>query len=248
MSSLAFALALAAQTCPAACPPLVPAPDAPSVAAARAWMQSAVDLAERHNSDAEPGLINVTASLTPEAEHVPTGARCRFWYGSAQISFTYYNGRALSCGTALGWVGTGASLYRLEERPGVPPGWLGPESGSATATPRDVALARAAAVEREAPGRTSAEISDTLEWTAPGGRRIPYVAATVQYPGGAPAGTPQRRHSRIYAAVVGEWMLIYRADGAAHYRAALDLYAEEGFGRLLASVEAAGRILPRSAR
>ena len=242
---LALALALAAQNCSFTCPRgLAPAPDAPSIEAGRRWMQNEIDLAERHNNDDAPGLVNATTSLTPEAEHVPTGAHCRFWFGLADIRFTFYNGRALSCGSMMGWLNVGATIYHREERPNSPQGWQGPESGSATATPRDVALARAAAVEREAPGLTSAAISETREWVTPGGQRIPYVAATVIYPGGAPDGTPQRRQTRLYAALVGDWMLIYRSDGPVHYRAAIDNYAEDGFRRLLASVEAAGRIMP----
>jgi hypothetical protein len=63
MPLLAFAAMLAAQTCSAQCPrELVVAPDAPSVEAARRWMQSEVDLAQRHNNDAEPGVINVTTA------------------------------------------------------------------------------------------------------------------------------------------------------------------------------------------
>jgi hypothetical protein len=162
----------------------------------------------------------------------------------ADISFTHYNSDAFSCGTRLGWVGVEAGIVRRAERPRVHAGWTAPLPPSTMNGPREVILARAARAEREAPGRTRADISGELEWPLPSGRRMAYVAGTIAYPGGAPAGTPSRRHTRIYAAVVGDWMLSYTADGPQAYRETLDRYAEEGFGRLLASVEAANRILP----
>jgi hypothetical protein len=246
LSLISLTFALAAQSCPAvpACPSFAPAPDAPSVEAARAWMQSEVDLAERHNNDAGPGLVNVTTGVTPEAEHVPTGARCRFWYRSADISFEFYDSRFLGCSTSLGWVSTGATLFHREPRPALHDAHYLAYARDPAAGPRDVAMIRAARTEMDSPGQTQSTVSPVSAWVTPAGHRIAYVSATIAYPGGGPDGTPQRRHSRFYVAQIGEWMLMYGADGPVHYRDALDGYAETGFRQLLESVEQAGRILP----
>jgi hypothetical protein len=209
-------------------------------------MQREVDLAERHNNDPEDALVNATTSVTPEAEHLPTGARCRFWYGMADISFEFYNGRFLSCRTSLDWVSTGAAIFHREERQLSDSHYLAYARDPA-ADPRKIALHQAARTEADAPGETRSEVSPLQHWATAAGHRIPYATASITYPAGAPGGTERRGYRRLYVGEVGEWILAYSANGPIHYREALDGYAETGFRQLLESVAQAGRILPRVA-
>ena len=65
----------------------------------------------------------------------------------------------------------------------------------------------------------------------------------VRYPGGGPEGTRQERVSRLALAAIGEWIFTYSVDGPVHYAPSFDTLGEDGFVKLLQSIDEAALIL-----
>lgn len=218
----------------------VPPPaDAPSVAEAAAFARRTAE--EGHIWQGN-SMADATRSTTPEAIHRTTGARCRFWYGSGEITYPFYGNDHVVCITRRNLVSVETRIDRRE----VPAAVAGnPEHIwaylAAPGSARDVVAALAAREARNLGGMF--EVSELRRWTGTGGKTVDYAVAHIRYPGGAPNGTPQERINRVALAVIGDWIFLLSADGPVHYAASLEPIGEDGFARLLQSIEEAGLIL-----
>jgi hypothetical protein len=216
--------------------------DAPDVETARRSIQDEIALAKKHSMRKKPlPIFNATTTTTPEIEHVATGARCRFWYGSADIQFPWLDDRALECTTRYDWVSATLALYSFEgpARPveGVSPSYL----GVGRTLPE---IARALAQDRIqfSPGARLVSVSPVETLTTPKGRRVEYVSFAVEGPGGGPDGTEQRHSQFLRIAVVDDWLVVAAAFGAKKYQVQLNDYAQSNFTKVIASMEEGERL------
>lgn len=213
--------------------------DAPTVEDARRAIQEELRLARQQ----APGLqvINVTSTTTPEAEHLATGARCRFWYRSADIDHPWFDDRAMSCWTAGGWVQTGLSIYDLRG-PRREMNWgIAPLLRAGPVTLESLAGALTAA-SASTDATQPAGALERRRMRSPGGRDLEVLGFAVTGPGGAPDGTRQMRHNASRLLIVDGWIFHVSAGGPTHYRDAIEGYADAGVQRLIESLEAAARL------
>jgi hypothetical protein len=239
--ALLAAGALAAALPPAAAAQALPT-DAPSVEQARRSIQDEIALAKRHAYRFRPlPILNATTTTTPEIEHVETGARCRFWYGSADIRFPWLDDRALACDTSRDWVSVSLALYNLAGplRPNLDwrPAFLD--------APRSLPdLVRALAQSRAEPGSEgrSVTLGEPATLTTAGGRSVDYMDYRVEGPGGGPRGTPQRHYQSFRVATIDGWLIVAGGYGPGHYRDSLDSYAATAFEQAIAAMEENARL------
>lgn len=214
-------------------------PDAPSVEEARRSIQEPLRLG-RQSMGLQ--LINVTSTTTPEAEHIATGARCRFWYRAAEIRGPWIDDRAVECSSAGGWVNSGLSITSLRG-PRRPVEWgLAPLLRAGPQTLEALAAATIAASIRNWSGAQAISAPRRLPTTSPAGRRIEMLSFAINGPGGAPGRTPQIQYSTRRLLIIDGWLFEVSASGPIHYRRELEGYAEAGVSRLIESLETAARL------
>lgn len=216
--------------------------DAPSVEQARRSIQDEIALAKRHAYRFRPlPILNATTTTTPEIEHVETGARCRFWYGSAEIRFPWLDDRALECDTRHDWVSTSVALYNLAGPLRPDPHWRPPFLDAPRTLP-DLVRALARQHARGIGEGTSATIGEPATLRTPGGRAVDYTDLRLEGPGGGPDGTAQRHYQSYRVATIDGWLIAVSGYGPSHYRESLDLYAATTFERVIASMEENARL------
>ena len=238
-NAVAAGLALAGQAF-AREPFQMPPYDAPSVEQAEAYSRHVVEQGRIWQGDS---MVAAATTTTPEARHVPTGARCRFWYQTGEIRYPTLNSRHVTCSTSRDWLNVQTWIDRRETpaqasaNPNYAASYLSAAHGSA----REIAAVFGAHVERSNHG--SYQLSETLRWTSARGTVVDYVVLRTRYPGGAPEGTHQERTDWIAFAVIGDWIFGYSAGGPVHYSGAIEAMGEEGFAKLLQSIDEAALIL-----
>lgn len=219
-----------------------PSGDAPTIEEARRSIQEPLRQARQQTLGLQ--MINVTSTTTPEAEHVATGARCRFWYRAAEIRGPWLDDRAVECGSAGGWVHTGLSIMSLRG-PRQPVAWgIAPLLRAGAPTLEALAAAMTARSIGIWAGAQAVGAPQRLEVRSPAGRELAALSFAIGGPGGAPGGTRQEQYATHRLLIVDGWLFEVRASGPSHYRRELDGYAEAGLQRLIESLETAAR-LPR---
>lgn len=214
--------------------------DAPSVAEAEAYSRHVVDQGRIWQGNSMAAAATTT---TPEARHIPTGARCRFWYQTGEITYPFLNSDHVNCSTSRGWINIQTGIDKREAPAQIAgnPNHIWSYLTAARGTPREIATVMAERMARSLQGRF--ELSEPLRWTGASGKTVDYVVLRVTYPGGGPEGTRQERITRLAMAVIGDWIFTYSVDGPVHYSASFETLGEGGFARLLQSIEEAALIL-----
>ncbi|HYJ52262.1 MAG TPA: hypothetical protein VEW04_03735 [Allosphingosinicella sp.] len=243
MKGLRFAVAAAVMLsgqAPALEPWRMPPPDAPSVAEADAFSRHVVEQGRIWQGNS---MVAAATTTTPEARHVPTGARCRFWYRTGEITYPFLNSDHVNCSTSRDWVNIQTGIDRRETPDQIAgnPRHVWSYLTAARGTARDIATAwgeRTAQMEHG-----SFEVSQPLRWTSSRGRVVDYVVLRSRFPGGGPEGTRQERITRTAVAVIGDWIFSHSVGGPVHYATSLDQYGEDGFVKLLQSIDEAALIL-----
>lgn len=211
--------------------------DAPDVETARRSAQQAL-------GPDTPGrtVLNATTTTTPEILHVPTGARCRFWYASVAVDSPWLDDRALACITRHQWLTVSYSFYNLNgpRRPGQ--SWRGTEYLGIARTLPDLARARAGRL-----GGTVTAVSPIQGITTADGSRYEYVSLTNEYEGGAPNGFRNRRMTTWRLMLAGDWLIELSAEGPVHYQASLREYADTSLQRVSVSMDESRRSGPPDA-
>lgn len=217
--------------------PAPPPFDAPTVALARAWIEG-VRLSWPTGPD-QAHLINVTATTTPEVAHAPTGATCRFWYRTGEITHPFHDSRHFECATFRDWFRV-TTLIDYRETPAAvaaePRHWW-----NYLGDPRaDVATLASAQVQRlmdDLPPGISRTRAVARRWTAPDGRVFAYATADVVTPAGTPGNTPRRGFYRITVIDAGNaWIVTYRVYAPIFYRRQIEAMHAQGLRRLLRSL------------
>jgi hypothetical protein len=217
-----------------------PATDAPSVTDATAFMAQVI---ERSHLWQASSMVGATTTTTPEAAHRLTGARCRFWYRHGDITYPFYNDNHVECLTSWDWLYVSTKIDRRETpmqvagnpnhiwsyliHPDVPVG--------------DIAATIVGRTARAEHG--TFEVSQPQRWTGRDGATVDYVVAHVRFRGGGPDGTREERISRVAVAVIGDWIFTQTSDGPVYYTGSIDQIGEDGFAKLLQSIDEAGLIL-----
>lgn len=213
--------------------------DAPTAEDARRDIQEPLRLARQHSGRLV--MLNVTSSTTPEAEHLATGARCRFWYHGIEIRSPWLDDRAIDCSSAGGWVHTGLAIYSLRG-PRRPISWgIAPLLQAGSPSLESLAGALTAASLASWSGAQASAAQRRLVRSA-GGRQLEVMSFTIDGPGGAPDRTPQTRHNAHLLLIVDGWLFEISAGGPSRYRREADNYAEAGLQRLIESLESAARL------
>lgn len=216
--------------------------DAPSVEEARRSIQAEIALAKNHSVRRKPlPILNATTTTTPEIEHVETGARCRFWYRSADIGFPWLDDRALECGTSYDWVTAGLGLYSVEG-PSRPIQHGGKRFLAGVRSLAEAARALAEDRARSSQGARILALSAPATLRTAGGRTVEYVDYAILGPGGGPKGTRQTHYQSVRVALIDGWVIEAGAYGAGHYRRSLDAYVRSNFAHAIAAMEGAGRL------
>lgn len=216
-----------------------PAPlpaDAPGVGCAHAWI-------EREKRIGQPlgeVLVNVTTTTTPELLHRPTGAICRFWYGTGSVDYPFHNDKHFACSTMRDWFAVGTSIDFRETPPAVAERpdthWWG-YLAKADADISEVLLRRVKRLMN--PDTYGISHTQPIEhrWTGPDGRTIRYVTADALIQGGVPSGTRQQRLYRFAVIEAGrDWIVTHHVTAPIHYRASIETMHAEGLQRLLQAI------------
>ena len=214
--------------------------DAPSVEEAEAYSRQVV---ERGRIWQGNSMAAAATTTTPEARHVPTGARCRFWYQTGEITYPFLNSDHVTCFTNRNWINIQTGIDKREAPAQIAgnPNHIWSYLTAARGTPREIATVMGVRMARSLQGRF--ELSESLRWTGTDGAAVDYVVLRVRYPGGGPEGTRQERITRVALAVIGDWIFTHSVDGPVHYTASFDTLGEGGFAQLLQSIDEADLIL-----
>lgn len=203
---------------------------APSLEAAREAVEQQVRVSPG-------GMRNATASTTPEAEHAPTGVRCRFWYPIVRIDSPWIDDRSASCWTARDWLSIGVELYSM----------AGPRNRTdaywepLVTARRDLPSIASALTRMWTKGSARAvQVSAAALAVTGDGVRRPYVTVILEEGGGAPGRTPQVRRSVKRITLLDGWILVVSAEGPAYYKVAIDNYVAKEFERATRSLTATG--------
>jgi hypothetical protein len=217
-------------------PPL----DAPSLADAEAFSRRVVEQGQIWQGNS---MVAAATTTTPEARHVPTGARCRFWYMTGEITYPFLNSEHVNCSTNRNWVNIQTGIDRRETPAQIVgnPNHIWSYLTVARGTLGEIATVMGERMARSLGGRM--ELSQPLRWTGTRGAAVDYVVLRVRYPGGGPNGTRQERITRLALAVIGDWIFTYSVDGPVHYAPSFDTLGEDGFVKLLRSIDEAALIL-----
>ena len=221
-------------------PDRLPPVDAPSQAEAEAFSRYVVEQGRIWQGNS---MVAAARSTTPEARHEPTGARCRFWYRTGEITYPFLNSDHVNCSTNRNWVNIQTGIDRRETPAQIVgnPNHIWSYLTVARGTAREIATVMGERMARSLGGRL--ELSEPLRWTGGRGTAVDYVVLRVRYPGGGPEGTRQERVTRLALAVIGEWIFTYSVDGPVHYAPSFDTLGEDGFVKLLQSIDEAALIL-----
>jgi hypothetical protein len=214
--------------------------DAPSVAEAEADSRHILERARHWQGDS---MVASARSTTPEAMHEPTGARCRFWYRAGEITYPFHNSDHVSCFTTRNWINIQTRIDRRETPAEIVgnPNHIWSYLTVARGTAREIATVMGERMARTLGGTLT--LSGPLSWTGGRGASVDYVVLRVRYPGGGPEGTRQERLNRIALAVIGDWIFNYSVDGPVHYEPSFETLGEDGFVKLLQSIDEAALIL-----
>jgi hypothetical protein len=218
----------------------MPPYDAPSVAQAEAYSRQIVEQARVWQGDS---MVAAATTTTPEVRHVPTGARCRFWYQTGEITYPSLNSRHVNCSTSRDWLNVQTWIHRRETpaEMGGNPNLVASYLSAAHGSVHEIAALFGADAARDNHG--SYQLTGTRHWTSSRGTVVDYVVLRTRYPGGAPEGTRQERTNWIAFAVIGDWIFGYSAGGPVHYTDSIEAMGEEGFVKLLQSIDEAALIL-----
>ena len=88
-----------------------PPVDAPTVAEAEAFSRHVVEQGRIWQGNS---MVAAATTTTPEARHVPTGARCRFWYRTGEITYPFLDSDHVNCSTSRDWINIQTGIDRRE--------------------------------------------------------------------------------------------------------------------------------------